>query len=171
MDKARDNSVRPELLEAGTLAAHSKLPPAAVPSQDDLVIGLDIESADNLPWSGDPSSEPFYAENFTRTEMAWCLRQPDPQRSFCGLWSAKEAAMKCGPELASLRPIDIEVLHDERGWPMLRIDRASLQVLARHCLLSISHSGKTSMAVCVRKARCSIPDAAPSIGTEIQSMD
>ena len=92
-----------------------------------LAIGLDFESSDRLPWSGDPRSEPFYVENFTGAEMAWCLRQPDPRLSFCGLWCAKEAALKCGQEFAGLRPIDLEVLHDERGRPRLRLARGSFR--------------------------------------------
>jgi hypothetical protein len=54
-------------------------PPLRVAEQvsDALAIDLDIESADKLPPSDDPWSEPLYVENFTRAEMAWCLHRPD----------------------------------------------------------------------------------------------
>jgi phosphopantetheine--protein transferase-like protein len=129
-----------------------------------LAIGLDIECSDNLPPSGNPWSEPFYLEHFTPAEIDWCLRQRDSQLSFCRLWTAKEAASKCGRELATLRPIEIEVRHDERGWPMLRATRASHQAIASDCLLSISHSGKTCMAICVRKPASPAPDSKPDTG-------
>lgn len=131
------------------------LPPGAVPAQDTLAVGLDIESADNLPSLGDPWSEPFYVENFTRAEMAWCLRQPDPKMSFCGFWSAKEAALKCGQEFAGLRPIEIEILHDQLGRPVLRPLRAFHVGRASDWVLSISHAGRMGLAVCVRKPRAS----------------
>ena len=127
-----------------------------------LGIGFDIECSDKLPPSGDPWSEPFYRENFTPAEIGWCLRQPDSQLAFCGLWSAKEAAIKCSPELATLRPIEIEVLHDGHGRPMLRATRASQQALASDCVLSISHSGKIGMAVCVKQPARPVPTSKPN---------
>jgi phosphopantetheine--protein transferase-like protein len=117
---------------------------------------MDIECCDNLPPSGDPWSDPFYLENFTPAEIGWCLRQPDSQLSFCSLWSAKEATIKCGRELAALRPVEIEVQHDKRGRPMLRIARASHEAIASDCVLSISHSGRTCMAICVRRVQTSL---------------
>jgi phosphopantetheinyl transferase (holo-ACP synthase) len=116
-----------------------------------LAIGLDRESADNLPSPGDPWSEPFYVENFTRTEIAWCLCQPDPRLSFCGLWCAKEAALKCGREFAGLRPIEIEILHDPQGRPVLRPRRARPSGRASDWLLSISLAGRMGVAVCVKR--------------------
>jgi hypothetical protein len=79
MDKELDNPPGPGLPKAETVSARGILLPAAVPAHDALAIGLDIESADNLPPPGGPWSEPFYVENFTRTEMAWCLHRPDPR--------------------------------------------------------------------------------------------
>ena len=127
--------------------------PDAEAGHDAVAIGLDLESADNLPWSGDPSSESFYVENFTGAEMAWCLRQRDPRLSFCGLWCAKEAAIKCAQEFAGLRPIELEVLHDEHSRPRLQARRASQQALGGDCLLSISHAGQMGLAVCVRRPK------------------
>ena len=128
-------------------AAHSTGP---VPGA--LAIGIDIECCDNLPPSSDPRSDPFYLENFTAAEIDWCQHQPDSRLCFCGLWSAKEAVIKCGGELATLRPIEIEVQYDARDRPQLRATPSSQRALADNCVLSISHSGKTAtMAICIRK--------------------
>jgi len=100
--------------------------------------------------------------NVAKSEVAetFCLRQPDPRLSFCGLWSAKEAAIKCGQEFASLRPKEIEIIHDAKGRPAVRITTASCQVPAGDCLVSISHSGKTCVAVCVKAPKSKpVPDA------------
>ena len=55
----------------------------------------------------------------------------------------KEAAIKCGPEFAALKPAQIEVRHDEGGRPRLAIDGADVA-----CEISISHAGSTAVAVC-----------------------
>ncbi len=112
---------------------------------------MDIECSDNLPPSEDPWSEPFYRDLFTPAEIGWCLRQPDRQLAFCALWSAKEAAIKCRPELAGLRPVEIEVLHDGQRRLTLRTTRDSQPDLAGDYLLSIGCSGRISLAVCVQQ--------------------
>ncbi len=123
-------------------------------------VGIDIESTDNLPWSGDPWTEAFYVDNFTGAEIAYCARQSNPRLSLCGLWSAKEAAKKCGHEFAGLRPIDIEIQHDERGQPMVQAATAGHAARDPNWVLSISHSGTTCVAVCVRGAAGSGSDGA-----------
>jgi len=156
-------TLRPGLLKAEPAATAAPPAPAAEPARAALALGLDIESADNLPPLGDLWSEPFYVENFTPAEIAWFLRQLDPRLSFCGLWCAKEAALKCGEEFAGLRPIELEVLHDERGRPRLHPTRASHQALGGDCLLSISRSGSTKAAVCVKQPRAGrAADARPN---------
>jgi len=140
------------------------------PLRDAPAIGIDIEHSDSLPGSGESWSDPFYVENFTGSEIAHCLRQPDPRLSFCGLWSAKEAVLKCGKEFASLRPKEIEVIHNERGQPAVRITSASWQGPTDDYLVSISHSGKTCVAVCVKTPRSrQVPEAkvgevSPAVG-------
>ena len=60
MDKELENSPDLGLLKAETVATEGIPVNAALPADDRLAIGLDIESADNLPASDDPWSEPFY---------------------------------------------------------------------------------------------------------------
>ena len=120
---------------------------ATAPSR--VGVGIDIECADNLPWSGDPWLEPFYRENFTEAEIAYCARQANPRLWFCGLWSAKEAALKCDPALADLRPIEIEIGHTEKGQPELRLAKAR-PTHSGGWTLSISQAGQTCVAVCLK---------------------
>ena len=115
-------------------------------------VGIDLEQTAHLPWTGDPASDPFYVENFTPAETAYALRQPDPRQTLCGLWCAKEAAIKCGPEFAALRPAQIEILHDENGRPRLTVDGADLG-----CEISISHAEGTAVAVCIRHLGPTLP--------------
>ena len=84
---------------------------------DDARVGIDIEQVDNLPAAADLGTDPFYVENFTPAEIAYCQRQPKPRESLCGLWCAKEAVKKCGAEFLNLRPLELEIRHDAQGRP------------------------------------------------------
>jgi phosphopantetheine--protein transferase-like protein len=121
------------------------------PGHDALAIGLDLESADNLPWLGDPSSESFYVEHFTSAEIAWCLCQPDHKLAFCGLWCAKEAAIKCDQGFAGLRRSEIEIVRDEANRPKLQSTRTPDLARASSYALSISYSGRMAVAVCLKE--------------------
>jgi hypothetical protein len=72
----------------------------------------------------------------------------------CGLWAAKEAVLKSGhasPAGGNLRAIEIS--HDVHGRPVMA-----------GCMLSISHTAKTAVAVCVPEILPShIPAQAPVI--------
>jgi phosphopantetheine--protein transferase-like protein len=114
-------------------------------------VGIDIESVELLPIAKDPWTDAFYRDNFTDAEIAYCLRQSDPRMSFCGLWSAKEAAMKCDPAIAALRPAQIEITHDEQRRPGLRVHGVGPLQESDSFVVSISHAGAMGIAVCVRK--------------------
>lgn len=118
------------------------------PQQTAPGIGIDIEQCDHLPAVA-PSSDAFYQENFTRAEIAYCQRQPNPRESFCGLWCAKEAAKKCSAEFLNLKPIEVEIGHDEQGRPFLTRQREGQPPARRPYHLSISHAHGLAIAVCV----------------------
>lgn len=115
-------------------------------------IGIDIEHCENLPAATDPWTQPFYVENFTKAEIAYCQRQPNPRESFCGLWCAKEAVRKCGAEFFSVRPLDLEIGHDADGRPFLSVLCNGKQEARRDCAISISHSHGLCVAACVSGA-------------------
>jgi len=133
--------------EAGSRTA---VAPARKPSASNSAVGIDIEHVDDLPKAEDPWSEAFYVEHFTRAEIAYCQRQASPRESFCGLWCAKEAVMKCGEEFLKLRPIEMEIGHDERGRPFLIVLRDGKDEVRSDCVISISHAHGLSVAVCVK---------------------
>lgn len=116
-------------------------------------IGIDIEDVSALPVVDDFRSEPFYQNNFTPSEIAYCIRRPDSIASFCGLWAAKEAILKSGMMDMSEGGLNIiEITWDAQGRPMFP-----------GCQLSISHTPHTAVAVCmaIAPAVATVP-AAPS---------
>ena len=112
------------------------------PSNPFTGIGIDIEEIDNLPQAGDYREHPFFQDHFTNAEIAYCIQQVDVRASFCGIWAAKEALLKAGLIPSSSRHLnDFEISRDEAGRPLFP-----------GCHLSISHTSKTAVAVCVATA-------------------
>lgn len=100
-------------------------------------LGIDIESLSSMPVCTDYREHPFFVDHFTVGEIAYCICQPDPRQSFCGLWAAKEAVLKATGEAAHPAGLrSIEIVHDADGRPM-----------TAGALLSISHAGESCVAV------------------------
>lgn len=102
------------------------------------VVGIDIEDVDSMPHADDYREHPFYQDNFTPAEIAYCVLQANVRASFCGTWAAKEAILKTGMISASKGHLrGIEVARDAVGRPTYP-----------RCSLSISHTASTAVAVC-----------------------
>lgn len=105
-----------------------------------LSVGIDLESAANLPVADDFRTHPFYKANFTPREIAHCIERGDPIESFCGLWAAKEAVVKAGgASPAEGRFREVEIILEPGGKPTFPA-----------CALSISHESGFAVAVCIR---------------------
>jgi phosphopantetheine--protein transferase-like protein len=104
-----------------------------------LGIGIDIEEPNNLPETKDYRAHEFYVENFSPSEIAYCILQPSTHLTFTGLWAAKEAIVKSGAVSSSTKGLrDVEISHDETGRPSFP-----------GSLLTISHTKQTAVAVAV----------------------
>jgi len=81
--------------------------------------GVDIESLDAI----DPTNTTFLTRNYSEAEIAYCRRAPNPQASFTGKWSAKEAvfkSFKVAGRGAGAPLKDIEILNEEgTGAPIV----------------------------------------------------
>jgi fatty acid synthase subunit alpha len=78
--------------------------------------GVDIESIDAL----DIHNDTFVERNFTEGEIDYCRQSPNPQASFTGKWSAKEAvfkSLKVEGKGAGAPLKDIEIKNDDKGAP------------------------------------------------------
>jgi phosphopantetheine--protein transferase-like protein len=126
--------------------------PLSTSTATDVKVGIDVEYCDNLPAYTDPWTESFFAENFTPAEIAYCQRQPDARQTFCGLWCAKEAAIKCLNMSPGLRPAELEIGHDAGGRPFLALLRGSPGQIKCDCEISISHTKGIAVAVCITRA-------------------
>ena len=87
--------------------------------------GVDIESIDAI----DIHNDTFVERNFTAQEIAYCRAQPNPQASFTGRWSAKEAvfkSLKVESKGAGAALKDIEIVAAETGAPTVVVSSNSI---------------------------------------------
>ena len=85
--------------------------------------GVDIESIDAV----NIESETMISRNFTDAEISYCRKAANPQASFTGKWSAKEAvfkSLKVASQGAGAPLKDIEIINDENGAPTVVVSVA-----------------------------------------------
>lgn len=119
------------------LSSHPVPPLAQVPGG--LAVGIDIEEIANFPSVADFREDPFYKQNFSEREIAYCILQPDPLHSFAGKFCAKEAIVKAD-KIWRDRPFHtIEILNDADGNPYVE-----------GFALSISHTSAQAIAIALK---------------------
>jgi phosphopantetheine--protein transferase-like protein len=80
-------------------------------------IGIDIEEVDAMPRANDFREEAFYQMNFSSTEIAHCILQPNPYASFAGLFAVKEAIVKANNSNRNKPFNSIVINYDQEGKP------------------------------------------------------
>ncbi|KAE8312700.1 hypothetical protein BDV41DRAFT_588770 [Aspergillus transmontanensis] len=114
-------------------------------------VGVDVEEIASINIEDDT----FLQRNFTLSEREYCFKAPNPQASFAGRWSAKEAVLKSlhtsssGPR-APMQEIEV---FDYCGVPRITLhgevkDIAKAKGIGR-VEVSISHSSKAAVAIAV----------------------
>ncbi|OUM69465.1 hypothetical protein PIROE2DRAFT_38102 [Piromyces sp. E2] len=119
-------------------------------------IGVDVELVTEIPIA----NQTFLERNFTAKEIEYCMNRPDPQSSFAGRWSAKEAVVKAVSSRASSKVwtkgeaaplVDIEILPGESGAPVVAFhgdaEKAVNAAGIKNVKVTISHSGGFSCAM------------------------
>jgi len=110
--------------------------PESVSSKSaDFAIGIDIQHVAELPDCIDYWEDEFYKMKFTPEEIAYGVTRNNPKETFAGIYSCKEALVKCNN---ALEWGSIAITHDADGGP---------QFADYH--LSISHSAGTAIAIAV----------------------
>ncbi|KAL7270275.1 3-oxoacyl-[acyl-carrier-protein] synthase [Rhizina undulata] len=128
-----------EQLAAATAGANTK-------------IGVDVELISSI----NVHNENFIERNFTTAEQDYCRKAADPQASFAGRWSAKEAVFKAlgvRSKGAGAGLKDIEVLVDDKGVPVVKLhgdaEKAAVAAGVKGVQVSISHSDVQAVAIAV----------------------
>lgn len=90
----------------------------------------------------------FATRVFTEAERRYCSSSGNPDQSFAGRFAAKEAAAKSLGR--SMSWLDVEVLPDEHGKPVVSLHNRAAEIAAgREILMSISHCRTYAVAYAV----------------------
>ncbi|KAF2396135.1 hypothetical protein EJ06DRAFT_500524 [Trichodelitschia bisporula] len=118
----------------------------------DSRVGVDVESVTGI----NIENETFINRNFTAAEQAYCRKAPNPQASFAGRWSAKEAVFKAlsvQGKGAGAALKDIEIAADANGAPVVQFhgdaQKAAKKAGVKSVSVSISHTDDQALAVAV----------------------
>ena len=144
---------------------------AKATASENSKVGVDIEdiAAINI------ENETFVERNFTANEQEYCRKAANPQASFAGKWSAKEAVFKSlgvSGKGAGAGLKEIEVLNNENGAPVVivSLQQAVLESFntnrmqlhgdaktsashagVKNVEVSVSHSDSQAVAIAVSK--------------------
>lgn len=124
-------------MDQATAAASPAMP--EVRNSDTPFIGIDIEEISNFAEVVDHREDEFYKQNFSASEIAWCVLQPQPLASFAGKFAAKEAIVKADNGFAAVPFHRIEILNTPCGRPQFKGFE-----------ISISHTPNTAAAVAIK---------------------
>lgn len=120
-----------------------------------LGLGCDLCDVARVRGVWERQGERFLAATFTDNERAYCLRMRDPAPFLAARFAAKEAVSKAfGTGIgAELGWKSIEVAHDERGAPQVKLDAGGAALLAARgatgVMLTLTHTDTMAMAVAV----------------------
>ena len=107
--------------------------------------GVDIESIDAI----DIHNDTFVERNFTQGEIEYCRQAPNPQASFTGRWSAKEAvfkSLKVESKGAGAPLKEIEIKSDDHGSPTVTVSSAYSKRVKENVLTTVQLSGDAKAA-------------------------
>lgn len=80
-------------------------------------VGIDIEEIGSMPQVKDFREDKFYTMNFSSSEIAYCILQPNTLSSFAGLFAAKEAIVKADNTYKNWPFNAIIINHNPTGKP------------------------------------------------------
>jgi holo-[acyl-carrier protein] synthase len=118
-----------------------------------LGLGCDLCEVARLRGVWERQGERFLEYTYTKGERAYCLKMRDPAPFLAARFAAKEAVAKAfGTGIgAELGWHSIEVVHGERGEPLVSFDAKGAEMLAARgatgVMLTLSHTDSMAMAV------------------------
>jgi holo-[acyl-carrier protein] synthase len=105
-------------------------------------IGIDVVEVERIATAIERHGEPFLAKLFTSAERAYCDSRKNPAMHYAARFAAKEAAVKAlGTGIGANAGLqDLEVVHDDKGAPKLRLSGAAEAFAKQHGITGIQIS-------------------------------
>lgn len=121
--------------------------------------GIDLAEIGRIQDAMDRYGQRFLNRVYLPAEQAYCLRKRHSAESFAARFAAKEAAAKAlGTGISQgVSWVEIEVVREPSGRPVLRFHGRAAQIAARqgvvHASLSMTHSAGLAVASVVLENR------------------
>jgi len=115
-------------------------------------LGTDIIEIERVRKSIERHGQHFLNRLFSQKEQDYCYKFKDPVPHFAGRFAAKEAIVKAlGTGFgAQVSWLDLEVLQDERGKPIVHLSEEILKISdGGKILVSISHCEAYAVAMAI----------------------
>jgi holo-[acyl-carrier protein] synthase len=109
-------------------------------------IGVDIESIDRFTGSDFVQNSALLNRIFTQREQEYCFSKKTAAPYLTARYCGKEAIVKALASIggANVRYIDIEIINEQNGMPVVRVNKACFHDLQIH--LSLSHCRDKAIA-------------------------
>lgn len=102
---------------------------------------VDVQRFENV-------DENFLKKYFTENEIEYFEKRKNNIQVIAGNFSSKEAIVKAlGTGFKNIMPIDIEVLRDDNGKPIAKVNTTEHQNL--NFMITISHTNQTAVAFAI----------------------
>jgi len=111
------------------------------------LIGVDIEKIALMPEVNDYREDEFYKMNFSVTEIAYCILQPNPLASFAGLFAVKEAIVKADNTYKNQPFNTIFIDHLPNGKPVHKDFQVSISHTDELAIAMVAHINTNSSPV------------------------
>lgn len=119
-----------------------------------MIVGIGIDITDIERIKRNLKNVKFLNKIYTKNEIEYLKSRKFNSHTAAGIFAAKEAVSKClGSGFKGLGPLDIEILKDEKGKPVVILLGKALykasELNITHIHLSISHVKEYAVAYCV----------------------
>lgn len=110
-------------------------------------IGIDIIEIDRIKKACLKWDQRFIKRIFTQKEISYCTEKKNPFSHFAVRFAAKEAVIKAISY--SINWLDIEIINQKNKSPYCKIYKKLKDLKNKKILISLSHSKKNAIAICI----------------------
>ena len=123
--------------------------------QENIGIGVDIESIDRFRDQEVLGDENFLNKIFTKNELNYCFSKREPAASIAARFAGKEAVLKALNHFGRCPLVlsEIEITHDENQVPKVTLHNKDVEQFQVQISLSHSRDDALAFAMVVKRGR------------------
>lgn len=114
------------------------------------MIGVDIVEVARIKQAIEKQGQLFLNRIFTQNEQVYCNKFKSKEAQYAGRFAAKEAVAKLIQQGPKDFWLDIEVIKNEHGAPLIQLSDRLARLYPHTIALSISHEKNYAVAVAIK---------------------